>query len=157
TPEAAETLQAEAAALGAELRALGHEALAGADYSVRIAELSQRLAEVEQALGRLLPKLDEERRAVAAIVDVRRRLRAAAERADNNAPSGSGEDDAADSVAALSQELARLEQGLLAIQDDQPLVPVCVDARLVAGVLAAWTGIPVGKMLVDEVHTIVNL
>src|SRR5205085_1067264 len=54
-------------------------------------------------------------------------------------------------------QLQRLQKGLEAIQDDEPLVPVCVDSKIVAGVISGWTGIPVGKMLADEIHTVLQL
>ncbi len=34
---------------------------------------------------------------------------------------------------------------------------VCVDSQTVAEVVAGWTGIPVGKMLADEIKTVLNL
>ena len=37
------------------------------------------------------------------------------------------------------------------------MVPVCVDSAMVAGVISGWTGIPVGKMMADEVHTVLQL
>jgi type VI secretion system protein VasG len=36
-------------------------------------------------------------------------------------------------------------------------VPVCVDSKAVAAVIASWTGIPVGKMLADEMHAVRTL
>ncbi|WP_146012629.1 AAA family ATPase, partial [Janthinobacterium sp. AD80] len=54
-------------------------------------------------------------------------------------------------------QLQRLQKGLEAIQDDEAMVPVCVDSAMVAGVISGWTGIPVGKMLADEVHTVLQL
>ena len=51
----------------------------------------------------------------------------------------------------------RLEKGLEAIQSDEPMITVCVDAGVVASVISGWTGIPVGKMLADELHIVLNL
>ena len=34
---------------------------------------------------------------------------------------------------------------------------VCVDAQAVADVVAAWTGIPVGRMVSNEIQTVLNL
>ena len=57
----------------------------------------------------------------------------------------------------MTSTLRRLEKGLEALQNDEPTVPVCVDASVVAEVISGWTGIPVGKMLTDELHTVLNL
>src|SRR5207253_1676387 len=38
-----------------------------------------------------------------------------------------------------------------------PLTHVCVQPQTIAEVVSAWTGIPVGKMMADEIKTILNL
>jgi type VI secretion system protein VasG len=53
--------------------------------------------------------------------------------------------------AAQRAELDRLTAELEALQGEHPLVPVCVDGILVGEVISGWTGIPVGKMLRDDV------
>jgi type VI secretion system protein VasG len=60
-------------------------------------------------------------------------------------------------VPALKAELAKLDAELRALQGETPLILVCVDAQIVGEVLSAWTGIPVGKMLSDEVQTVLSL
>ncbi|MGO3119713.1 MAG: type VI secretion system ATPase TssH [Moraxellaceae bacterium] len=42
-------------------------------------------------------------------------------------------------------------------QNDDPLVSPLVDARAVANVVSDWTGIPVGKMMKDELQAILEL
>ncbi|MCH8042080.1 MAG: type VI secretion system ATPase TssH [Planctomycetes bacterium] len=46
---------------------------------------------------------------------------------------------------------------LAALQGDEPLVHVCVDSSAVAATVAAWTGIPVGRMMSDEIENILKL
>ena len=58
---------------------------------------------------------------------------------------------------ALRAELAKLNEELDALQGDSPLMRVCVDAQIVGEVISGWTGIPVGKMLKDEIQTILKL
>jgi type VI secretion system protein VasG len=58
---------------------------------------------------------------------------------------------------ALRAELATLTGQLEAIQGETPLVRVCVDAGIVGEVISGWTGIPVGKMLRDELGTVLGL
>jgi type VI secretion system protein VasG len=59
--------------------------------------------------------------------------------------------------AALRAELARLNTELEAMQGENPLIPVCVDGELVGRVISGWTGIPVGKMVRDDVATALQL
>ena len=55
------------------------------------------------------------------------------------------------------EELTRLSGELDALQGEEPLMRVCVDSQTVGEVISAWTGIPVGKMLKDEVSTVLDL
>ena len=133
-----------------ELRVLRHEAATGSDRQEAIATLSARLDELRQKHKRLSDKVDEEKHAVMEIVALRRRI---AESLRSDAPPADEESD----PALLTAALRRLEKGLEALQNDEPMVPVCVDGTMVAEVISGWTGIPVGKMMTDELHTVLNL
>jgi len=54
-------------------------------------------------------------------------------------------------------ELARLESELCEQQGETPLVVANVDEQAVASVVQDWTGIPVRRMLRDEVDTVLGL
>jgi len=54
-------------------------------------------------------------------------------------------------------DLRALNDRLRGLQGDAPLVPVQVDGHTVAEIVAAWTGIPLGRMVKDEIRTVVNL
>jgi type VI secretion system protein VasG len=51
---------------------------------------------------------------------------------------------------ALKDELATL-------QDETPMVPLEVDGAIVAAIVSGWTGIPLGKMVKDEIRTVLTL
>ena len=55
------------------------------------------------------------------------------------------------------QQLNELSEELAKLQGDTPLVQVCVDGQVVGEVISAWTGIPLGKMLKDEINTVLSL
>jgi type VI secretion system protein VasG len=57
----------------------------------------------------------------------------------------------------LRAELEKLNLELTALQGDSPLVQVCVDGQIVGEVISGWTGIPVGKMVKDEIKTVLEL
>ncbi|MDE2401379.1 MAG: type VI secretion system ATPase TssH [Burkholderiales bacterium] len=60
--------------------------------------------------------------------------------------------------ASPEHELLSLKQAeLAALQGETPLVPMQVDGLVVAEIVAAWTGIPLGKMVKDEIKTVRNL
>ena len=50
-----------------------------------------------------------------------------------------------------------LRDELKAAQGETALVPLQVDGHVVAGIVAGWTGIPLGKMVKDEIRTVLNL
>ena len=53
--------------------------------------------------------------------------------------------------------LNKLLDELKTHQGETPLVPVQVDGHVVAEIVASWTGIPLGKMVKDEIKTVLNL
>ena len=59
--------------------------------------------------------------------------------------------------ASARVRLAALQKELKATQGEVPLVLVAVDAEAVASVVADWTGIPVGRMVKDDVAAVLNL
>ncbi len=60
-------------------------------------------------------------------------------------------------VEALRAELARLNSELEGVQGETPLMQACVDSQTIAEVISGWTGIPVGKMLTDEINAVLSL
>lgn len=57
----------------------------------------------------------------------------------------------------VKTELHKLMEELSEIQGENPLIQVNVDSQAIAEVVANWTGIPVGKMVADEIESILNL
>lgn len=60
-------------------------------------------------------------------------------------------------VNDLKSKLQNLSNQLTGIQNEQPLMQPNVDAQAIAEVIANWTGIPVGKMLNDEINSVLKL
>jgi type VI secretion system protein VasG len=59
--------------------------------------------------------------------------------------------------AAMRAQLAQAEADLTALQGESPMIRVAIDAQVVGEVISAWTGIPVGKMMKDEISTVLSL
>jgi len=57
----------------------------------------------------------------------------------------------------LLDELRRLQEALQGLQGESPLILPSVDAQAVASVVADWTGIPVGRMVKDEIKAVMRL
>lgn len=61
------------------------------------------------------------------------------------------------SVTGLKEDLSRVEAELLSLRGEQTLVQAEVNADVIAGIVADWTGIPVGQMLKDDVRAVMEL
>ena len=59
--------------------------------------------------------------------------------------------------ATLLTQLQDLQGQLNELQGESPLILPSVDAQAVASVVADWTGVPVGRMVKNEIETVLNL
>ncbi|RQR38102.1 type VI secretion system ATPase TssH [Burkholderia sp. Bp9143] len=70
---------------------------------------------------------------------------------------GPRDDESPRDEAAALPKLRELEHALAALQGDAPLVFPEVDEAIVAEIVSDWTGIPVGRMVTDEVAAVRTL
>ena len=138
--QALHRLEAEISALERELRAgAGHHARLDALHALRqgwrdeLAALQARHAQ-EQVLARDVEALRQQ--------------------LEHPAADGTASDAA---TADLRATLKARQAELAALQGPSPMIPMQVDAGVVADVIASWTGIPLGKMLKDEIDTVMQL
>jgi type VI secretion system protein VasG len=150
TPPALEDTTRQIDALEVQKRILNRETVVGADHQEKLAEIEEQKTTASAKLKALQERWDKERELVMKIRELREKLEA------GHAANGTG-DGAATSSAALKSELQALEGQLAALQGETGLIRVCVDAQIVGEVLSAWTGIPAGKMLKDEITTVLAL
>jgi type VI secretion system protein VasG len=171
TPPQLESARHRERALGEELERLKQEMVLGANHSARVAALSADHQRNATLVRELDARWREEAATVREILATRAKLAALdgeLQGAPDAEPGTQGEqlgepqdqqrgEQRGEQLEDLAAELARLESGLEAIRDDDQMVPVCVDSKAVAAVIASWTGIPVGKMLADEAHAVRTL
>ncbi|TCK36206.1 type VI secretion system protein VasG [Paraburkholderia sp. BL8N3] len=155
TPPQLEAARHREHALRDELDRLKQEMVMGANHAARLATLDTEHQRNAGLVRELDARWREESATVREILATRARL-AKLDQALQATPDA-GDGTQGEQLEDLAAELARLESGLEAIRDDDPMVPVCVDSKAVAGVIASWTGIPVGKMLADEAHAVRTL
>jgi type VI secretion system protein VasG len=141
TPPAIEDATRQLDDLAVQERVLTRETAAGADHTERLEEIKTKRASVEARLAVLKERFEKESGLVSRIRELR----------------GSLEEGTGDGLDAKRAELDQLNSELDALQGDSPLLRVCVDSHIVGEVISAWTGIPVGKMLKDEVQTVLTL
>ena len=170
TPAQVEDSQRRIEALETELEIIGREAAIGVEVAERSERAQAALREERERLKTLQAAWAREKSMVDEILTLRAKLRAAGVSADSAAQPDPGKA-AAGVAAAASTDApwseseriaarARLQelQGMLAeAQGERPLVLPSVDEQAVASVIADWTGIPVGRMVKDEVKTVLSL
>ncbi|MDQ2667961.1 MAG: type VI secretion system ATPase TssH, partial [Gemmatimonadota bacterium] len=146
TPSALESATRRIDDLAVQKRVLEREVAVGADHEERLAEIEADRVKTEASLATLTERFEKEKGLVTEIRDIRQKLE---EHHSGDKP--------ADDAPSLRERLVLLDAQLELLQGESPLMRVCVDASIVGEVLSGWTGIPVGKMLRDEMATILQL
>jgi type VI secretion system protein VasG len=179
TPPAVEEATREITDCEVQLRNLGRETALGSDHSERMAAVTKQKEAAEARLVELNARWEKERDLVGRIRELRGKIEetahpAAAAAAPAPAPEpvpvaaavGAPSQAAAPAGPpppappdpdAMRAELASLNTELDQLQGESPLMRVCVDAHIVGDVVSAWTGIPIGKMMKDEVQAVLQL
>ena len=143
TPAAIEGVDRRAAALEVERAMLRREAAAGAEHGDRIAALDAAIDATAGERAALATRWAKERELVQAM------------HADRAALDAAGESDEAAEAARVS--LAAHRAALAELAGERPMVFDMVDGHAIAEVVAQWTGIPVGRMMADELRTVMDL
>jgi type VI secretion system protein VasG len=145
TPPALEDCKREIEHLEAEQQYLEREAMTGHGNPDRLEEVKKRLETSRSTQERLTKQLAEEQRLVKEIRERRKTL--------EHPP----KDATPDQLTKAKEELTKFQDDLTKIQGETPLVYPTVEGGAVAEVVAGLTGIPLGKMVRNEIDTLLNL
>jgi type VI secretion system protein VasG len=140
-PASIEDLRRRIDALEVERRILVREQASGEDHGNRVAAIDGELATANAKLADLDKRWQQERELADAIGALRQQLEA----------------DPGEKTAALRKELDQKKAELARLQGDSPLVMLDVDGQAIAEVIESWTGIPMGKMMADEIRSVLQL
>jgi type VI secretion system protein VasG len=128
------------------------EANVGVNIGNRAVEVFEKLASERERLVGLEKRWQDEKAVVDKVLALRAQLRGGDKPVD--AP-------ASDAVPPdrekLLAELTAEQDKLTALQGESPLIMPSVDAQAVASVVADWTGIPVGRMVKNELKAVLEL
>ena len=158
-------------ALQTELAIIGREEVVGINTVERRRIAEEKLASAEQRRSALEERWVAERELVDRILAIRASLRQGNEQVEGT---GSRLEQAAhaqqvaatpsqvaglgpDERRALLGELEVLQARLSELQGDSPLILPSVDEQAVASVVQDWTGVPVGRMVKNEIEAVLNL
>ena len=154
-PAALEDTQRRVEALTSELDILAREKAMGLNVAKR-EEAVHSERELELQREEMLNNQWEQEKALAEqIFSVREKLRLTLGAVDQPTESYSAESQ--QESAQWREQLNGLQLELSELQGEVPLILPTVDEQAVAAVVQDWTGVPVGKMIKDEIVTILNL
>jgi type VI secretion system protein VasG len=143
TPAEVEDSQRRIEALQTELEIIGRETAIGIDTAARSSTAQAALQTENERLKELQAAWAKEKALVDEILALRAKLREA-QMSDEEKADG-------------RKQLHKLQEDLSGVQGERPLVLPSVDEQAVASVIADWTGIPVGRMVKDEIATVLHL
>ncbi|MBK5964176.1 ClpV1 family T6SS ATPase [Thiocystis minor] len=163
------------AALENELAIIRRETAVGIETAERESAAAEKLAGEQARLAEVEARWEQEKALVEKILALRAQLRGTSstvEAAPDAPPGSAGVPPAKDAEptpavaanvpsdperGALLAELKDLQSQLHAMQGDRPLILPTVDHQAVAAVVEGWTGIPVGRMVKNELESILKL
>jgi len=145
TPPRLEDILRQIDALEVQKRVLERETKIGGNHAEKLAEIETKIATAAEERDLLTAQWEKEKALTAKIRALQETLESA-EKKDPNA----------DETAILA-DLARLEAELDTLQGEKGMMRVSVDAQIVGEVISAWTGIPLGKMVRNEIETVLTL
>jgi type VI secretion system protein VasG len=179
TPAMVEDCQRRIEALTIEMEIIGREEAIGIDVSQRAPKVQILLTAANVELEGLQTRWKEEKTLVDQLLAIRAKLRNGAQPVDAvtasdatkfiaeqqvDTPGGgqkSFENEATvvttEERSTLLVQLADLQTKIHALQGESPLILPSVDEQAVASVVADWTGIPVGRMVKNEVEAVLKL
>jgi type VI secretion system protein VasG len=147
-PPSVEDARRTIESLETELGLVEREHAVGIDTGNRKEVAEKALAEVRAQLEKLEQRWKAEKALVEQILGKRDELRKSGADGKDADPDGR-----ADRLAHLSG----LERELESMQGEDALILPSVDEQAVASVVSDWTGIPVGRMVKNEIETVLRL
>ena len=145
TPPRLEDILRRIDALEVQKRVLERETKIGGDHAEKLAEIETHIATAKEERDVLNEQWEKEKGLTAKI----RALQEGLESAEKKEPNAD--------ESAVRAELSKLEAELSTLQGERGMMRVSVDAQIVGEVISAWTGIPLGKMVRNEIETVLTL
>jgi type VI secretion system protein VasG len=180
TPPEVEDCRRRIESLEIELGIIGREEAIGIYAATRRSDAEEKVGVERERLVGLEERWQKEKGIVDNILELRQKLRAGGKPVDSAAaasqaasaapPAAPAADNPAAAPAAgelpeltpeqraeVLSELHKVQEELRELQGETPLIMPSVDEQAVSSVVADWTGIPVGRMVKNEIETVLKL
>ena len=142
SPPNVERLRRQVEEIRSERRVLERESATGIDHGVRLGELRIREKETGGKLTAVEGRFQREAQLVNKVRDLCQQVESAA---------------SFQASEQVREELNKYTDHLDEMQNGNPMVRVAVDGQVVSEVVSAWTGIPTGSMVRDELEAMLAL
>ncbi|RYZ86701.1 MAG: AAA family ATPase, partial [Moraxellaceae bacterium] len=156
TPASIEDIRRRIQQIDTNIASLERENATTGNCDEQISKLNTELTERQQALATAEAQWNSEKELVAKIHDIQNKIDADFKLAKKSGADAEGRMSEAERLDAKAQ-LQVLFKELDAAQGESPLIQVNVGSQAIAEVVANWTGIPVGKMVSNEIQQVLNL
>jgi len=157
TPPRLEDVQRRIDSLEVQKRVLKREETIGADHKEKLEQIDAEMAAAREEQAVLSEQWEKEKGFVEKIRALHEKLEGPAKKdgAKGAKPEAVTLTDG-EKAEALA-ELSKLENELAVLQGERGMMRVAVDSQIVGEVISAWTGIPLGKMVRNEIETVLTL
>jgi type VI secretion system protein VasG len=147
SPSAVEEATRHIGRIDREMKILQREELIGHEHVERIQSLATEKEAAQTRLDDLTQKWQKEMEIANRVTDVQKEIQEIHEKDPSDKQALSENQDV---LKGLKKELAEAQGG-------SPLVQIMVDPEIISEVISGWTGIPTGRMLTDEIETVLNM
>ena len=141
-PESLEYIRRKIEALELEIEILQREENEGADHKDKLQEVNKELEKLQNEQKKISKKYEEEIELAKKYKETKAKI---LEEKDEKV------------LSNLRQDIQSIYKDLITVQGETPLVLPLVDEQAVSTIISEWTGIPLGRMVKNEINSVLNL
>ena len=141
-PESLEYIRRKIDAVKLEIEILQREEKEGADHKDKLIEINKELEKLENEQADINKKYEKEMELAKKYKEIKSKI---AEEKDEK------------KLVKLREEIQSVYKDLIEVQGETPLVLPVVDEQAVSTIISEWTGIPLGRMVKNEIKSVLNL
>ena len=141
-PESLEYIRRKIEALELEIEILQREENEGADHKDKLQEVNKELEKLQNEQKKISKKYEEEIELAKKYKETKANI---LEEKDEKV------------LSNLRQDIQSIYKDLITVQGETPLVLPLVDEQAVSTIISEWTGIPLGRMVKNEINSVLNL
>lgn len=141
-PESLEYIRRKIESLELEIEILMREEKEGVNHQDKLKDVNKELEKLQKEQAEITKKYEKEIALAEKYKDIKSKI---AEEKDEK------------ELEKLREEIQSVYKELVEVQEETPLVLPLVDVQAVSTIISEWTGIPLGRMVKNEIKSVLNL